>query len=583
LTVRILQGDCRDVLREQPENHVHCFMTSIPYYGLRDYKIPPSIWGGDPKCEHDFQLEEVATEVGRGNWAQGTNGRGEEQPGGVDAAREPIRSTTERGFCRHCGAWRGVLGLEPGWRLYVEHVVEAFREVRRVLRKDGTLWLNVGDSYASATTRGNNGYGTSGLTNGGAYQDEVPRAVAAGLGARARRGANLAAWSAENARGGGHKAGQVNAGWEARPELGATSMKRTRATRDGTHAGKHESVAAFGPMSQPNRTPQDGFKPKDRMMIPARVAIALQDDGWWIRDEIVWRKPNPMPSSTTDRTTPAHEMIYMLTKSARYFYDAEAIAEPANYPPGSGYAEAAKGEIGGRRAEVADDKVLERPFRAIRETRNKRSVWDIPTSPFPEDHFATFPPDLVEPCVLAGTSARGCCPHCRAPWSRVTSEVDTGKTQKLPAGVAAGPGSHSVVDHNVEGRPVAPDGNAVTATVTLGWYPSCRCIGAPALLDYPQKPSRARSASKEAYTIAMKDWREHAAAIDDKRARMCEAMASTPTVPALVCDPFGGSGTVGLVADRLQRDALLIDLGKRYVDMARRRINDDAPLFGAAE
>jgi len=629
VTAKVLHGDCRDELRALEENSVHCFVTSPPYYGLRDYKIPPSIWGGDSTCQHDFEPEEVATEIGRGNWAQGVNGRGEEQPGGVDAKREPIRGKVERGFCRHCGAWKGVLGLEPGWALYIEHVVEVFREVHRVLRKDGTLWLNIGDSYASATAKGNSGYGTSTLTNGGAYQEEVPRP------------------------------------WSGRPELGGTSMKRTRAYRDGSHAGKHSAMTGrkgsnraqrgdgnegipFGPMSQPNRTPQAGFKPKDRMMIPARVAIALCDDGWWLRDEIIWRKPNPMPSSAEDRTTPAHEMLYMLSKSQRYFYDNDAIAEPANYPPGSGWVEEAKGERDGKRTDVADDVLVERSFRAIRETRNKRSVWpaepveglfgeepppktpprfashprgkklvtpksapndsnvrakeswhastgalvetrnkrsvwDIATFSFPEAHFATFPPDLVEPCILAGTSARGCCVVCRTPWERVTAEVETGATQKMPAGHATKAGSHSPVDHNAEGRELAPGNNPVMATVTLGFYPVCRCAGAPELPDHPPKPSRARSASEAAYKIAMNAWRGYAAAVDIERERLCKLQLKTPTVPAVVGDPFGGSGTVGMVADRMQRDALLIDLGKDYVEMARRRINQDCPLFGGAD
>lgn len=525
MTVTVLHGDCRPILRAREENSVHCFVTSPPYYGLRDYGIEPSTWGGDPTCRHDF---------------------------------EPAA------FCRHCGAWRGVLGLEPGWALYVEHVVEVFRDVRRVLRKDGTLWLNVGDSYASATSKGHNGFGTSGLSNGGAYQAEVPRP------------------------------------WSATPELGGSSMKRNRAYRDGSHAGKHAAMTgrkgsnraqrgdgndgvAFGPMSQPNRTPQAGFKPKDRMMIPARVAIALCDDGWWLRDEVVWRKPNPMPSSAEDRTTCAHEMVYMLSKSQRYFYDAEAIAEPASQNTNPRGAVLITPKSAPNDSNVRAKDSWHASTGAVVEKRNKRSVWDVATFSFPEAHFATFPPDLVEPCVLAGTSARGCCVVCRTPWRRVTAEVETGSTQKMPAGHATKAGSHSPVDHNAEGRDLAPGDNPVMATVTLGWYPACACVNAPKLPDHPPKPSRAKIDDEDVYKMRMRAWREYAAAIDEQRKALCQAQATTPTVPAVVGDPFGGSGTVGMVADRLQRDALLIDLGKDYVEMARRRINDDSPLFGAAE
>lgn len=592
MTVKILHGDCRDELRALEENSVHMFCTSPPYYGLRDYKIPPTIWGGDPTCRHDWGDEEdVVRTGGTGASTLMMDGRREEVRGPNQARRvEASTVRTSQGcFCRHCGCWRGVLGLEPGWALYIQHVVEVFREVRRVLRRDGTLWLNIGDSYASATAKGNSGYGTSGLSNGGAYQEEVPRpAVSASSTLRGN-----------GHTGGGPKLHSLERPWSARPELGATSMKRTRAYRDGSHAGKHSAMTGrkgsnraqrgdgnegipFGPMSQPNRTPQDGFKPKDRMMIPARVAIALCDDGWWLRDEIIWRKPNPMPSSAEDRTTPAHEMLYMLSKSQRYFYDNVAIAEPASLLTNP------RGTILVSPKSAPNDSIVraKESWHAstgnLVETRNKRSVWDIATFSFPEAHFATFPPDLVEPCVLAGTSARGCCAVCRTPWARVTSEVETGATQKMPAGHALS-GPHTPAAHNVDGRPLAPGGNPVMATVTLGFYPTCRCVGAPELPDHPPKPSRARSASEAAYKIAMKAWREYAAVVDDKRRRMCEAMLATPTVPAVVGDPFGGSGTVGMVADRLQRDALLIDLGKDYVDMARRRINDDSPLFGAAE
>lgn len=108
----ILLGDCREVLRTLPDQSAQCCVTSPPYFGLRDYGLEPVVWGGDPACVHDWDQEIVATEIGRGNWSQGMNGRGEVQPGGVDAKREPIRGTAMNGFCRHCGAWLGSLGLE---------------------------------------------------------------------------------------------------------------------------------------------------------------------------------------------------------------------------------------------------------------------------------------------------------------------------------------------------------------------------------------------------------------------------------------------------------------------------------------
>src|SRR5690606_38122878 len=130
-----------------------------------------------------------------------------------------------------------------------------------------------------------------------------------------------------------------------------------------------------------------GLKPKDHMGIPWRVAFALQADGWYLRSDIIWHKPNPLPESVKDRPTRAHEYIFLLTKSRRYYYDAYAIAEPA-------------------------------PYKDENATRNKRSVWTIPTQPFPEAHFATFPEKLPELCILAGSSPKAC-PRCGAPWERV--------------------------------------------------------------------------------------------------------------------------------------------------------------------
>ena len=225
------------------------------------------------------------------------------------------------------------LGLEATPEEYVANMVAVFREVRRVLRDDGTLWLNLGDSYASiGHKKSNSGYGTSGLSGG--------------------------------------------------------------------IAQKHF------PLSHENNG--DGLKNKDLVGIPWRVAFALQADGWWLRQDIIWHKPNPMPESVTDRCTKAHEYIFLLTKSARYFYDSDAVKEPVS-------------EVSLKRAEYGWD--CDRPStknasmggdgihtekmgtRFVNPTgRNKRSVWTISTKPYRGAHFATFPPDLIEPCILAGSA-----------------------------------------------------------------------------------------------------------------------------------------------------------------------------------
>lgn len=235
----------------------------------------------------------------------------------------------------------GQIGLEASLQEHLARLVEVFREVRRVLRPDGTLWLNYGDAYASTI----------------------------------------------NGR--------------------SAAEQKAAGTDDRTFRGK------------PISTIGGGLKPKDRMLLPARVAIALQDSGWWVRDEIVWHKPNPMPISIRDRTTPAHEMIYMLSKSARYYYDQAAIKEPVAEASKKRYAqETLQTQIGGFKQEAYESGLVGQRARSRRpaeilktlvgqETRNRRSVWTIPPQPFREAHFATFPPALIEPCVLAGCPEGG--------------------------------------------------------------------------------------------------------------------------------------------------------------------------------
>lgn len=280
----------------------------------------------------------------------------------------------------------GQIGLEASPQAYTEAIVGVFDAIWRVLRDDGTAWLNLGDSYAAAA--------------GGA------------------QGKNSAFISRE-------------------------------ACMNGTRLKARSSVVG-------------GLKPKDLVGIPWRVAFALQAAGWWLRQDIIWAKPNPMPESVTDRCTKSHEYIFLLAKSDRYYYDSEAVREPNAEPKGSGGWQAMQ-----RRKEKFDSEYERKKHASERNDkdrlqnwerdytgRNRRSVWTVNTQPFDGAHFATFPPDLIEPCVLAG------CP-----------------------------------------------------------------------------------------------------------------------VGGTVLDPFGGAGTTGLVADRHQRDAILIELNPEYADMARKRITNDGPLF----
>jgi DNA modification methylase len=229
----------------------------------------------------------------------------------------------------------GQIGLEATPDAFVAKMVDVFREVRRVLRDDGTVWLNLGDSYAAA--------------RGGTHQPA--ETLAGGKGGKMDDGAT------------------VNRGRES-------GYNPTR------------NAGAIG------------LKHKDLIGIPWRVAFALQADGWYLRQDIIWHKPNPMPESVTDRCTKAHEYIFLLSKSAKYYYDSEAIAEESSGLTGGRFGAGGK-EVGRLRQDSA------RPRPEDNGTRNKRSVWTVTTKPYKGAHFATFPPDLIRPCILAGCQIGG--------------------------------------------------------------------------------------------------------------------------------------------------------------------------------
>jgi len=227
----------------------------------------------------------------------------------------------------------GQIGLEPTPDEFVAQLVAVFREVRRVLRDDGTLWLNLGDSYASSPASG-----------------------------------------------------------------GAQSSAMT--------GGEHKRT----PVARAYRRPE-GLKPKDLIGIPWRVAFALQADGWYLRQDIIWHKPNPMPESVRDRCTKDHEYVFLLSKSERYYFDGEAIREPCSEDM---QRRAAKGHTRGAGGKVDKSRMDANTLRGehakvidVSNGRNKRSVWTVTTKPFKGAHFATFPPDLIRPCVLAGAPFGG--------------------------------------------------------------------------------------------------------------------------------------------------------------------------------
>ena len=397
---KIFCGNTTDILKTLPSDLVDCCVCSPPYYGLRSYL---------PEGHPDKALE---------------------------------------------------IGLEATPEAYVSKLVEVFREVRRVLKKEGTLWLNLGDSYAGS-------------------------------------------W--DNA---GH-----------RPELDNTPSHQ----RD-----KKTEYFARGGWDQRREVPPNqkvaGCKPKDLIGVPWMVAFALRADGWYLRSDIIWHKPNCMPESVTDRPTKAHEYIFLLSKSQRYYYDKEAILEPHSdetkkyfekYTPDHSKSlsdrKIALGDKGKTRTGFGNSRA-EATACMNPSGRNKRTVWTVATKPFAEAHFATFPPALIEPCVLAGTSEKGYCPACGKAWIRQVEHKNMviRKTDRM-------------ADLGEFGR-TQSSGTMLSPpeTKTIGWLPSCQC--------------------------------------------------SCDPIPGTILDPFFGAGTTGLVAKKLGRCFIGIELNGAYIGMAQKRI-----------
>jgi DNA modification methylase len=373
MSYQILVGDCRERLKELPDQSVHCCVTSPPYFNQRDYGV------------------------------------------------------------------EGQFGLEEKPQDYVDDLVNIFEEVRRVLRDDGTVFLNLGDKYSSG---GRRDYG---------------------------------------------------------PAHGKQSTNQ---------GSKHH-----------NR-PNDGFGPKQLLGIPWRVALALQDNGWYLRSDIIWHKPNAMPSSQMDRPTTNHEYIFLLAKSPEYFYDDFAIREV------SASVWNAKKDFERSRPKTKDltPDQLDRQRTTFswnthhddidRDTRTKRTVWTIPVAAEAEAHFAVFPPKLPQTCIMAGTSKKGCCPECGAPYERVL--------EKIRKPTRPGKNTKVLGNSKVEGN--RDPQRHVSEVKTKGWAPGCDCDAG--------KP-----------------------------------------IPCTVLDPFAGSGTTLSVAIRKKRNAIGIELNPEYADIIRRKLS----------
>jgi len=353
------------------------------------------------------------------------------------------------------------LGLEETPQEYVQSLVNIFREVKRVLRDDGTVWLNLGDSYNNQST---NRTGQKG------YND-----------------------------------GRLN-------------------------RNKRFSIGGV-----------KGLKIKDLVGIPWRVAFALQDDGWYLRQDIIWAKPNPMPESVKDRCTKSHEYIFLLTKNPKYYYDTEAIKEESTWVEsrpsgmvrnGKQYRDKVKGKYsdkndygGGGSSFLGHSGLYKANGELISPsgTRNKRDVWTITTKPYSEAHFATFPTEIPELCIKAGTSEYGQCSNCQKPYIR---EIEREKNPDRD--MESQRKYYAERTGRTDGHISGPSG-LVDSVKFIGWIPDCDC--------------------------------------------------KAEVQPQVVLDMFAGAGTTGLVSDRLGRDSILIELNKDYTDLLEKRIYNDAPMF----
>lgn len=304
----LLQGNTLDVLKELPAGSVHTCVTSPPYWALRDYET--ATWeGGDPECTHKADTQPRADRP-----------MGKLHGGTASVNAQDSGTRAYRDACAKCGAIRhdDQLGLERTPEQYVENMVAVFREVRRVLRDDGTLWLNIGDSYSS-----------------GQRESTVPQTIRPGV----------------------------------------------------------EGTAVRPP-------PIPGIKQKDMFGIPWMLAFGLRADGWHLRSDIIWAKPNGMPESVTDRPTKSHEHIFLLSKKPDYYYDADAIREPHS---GDSLARFNRNST----ADGSQPYAMAQKPSGNEKGANKRDVWVVTTRGTTESHFAAFPPDLIKPCILAGAPMGG--------------------------------------------------------------------------------------------------------------------------------------------------------------------------------
>lgn len=515
----VIQGDALECLKKLQDASIDCCVTSPPYWGLRAYGTNPRVWDGDPACEHEWSLKAAPRRSRSENDIKDPDSK--EATKAASAFNAPV---TE--FCSKCGAWRGELGLEPNFDLYIQHLCQIFDEVRRVLKPTGTCWVVIGDTYASSNK------GTGG--EGADYKQRTVR---------------------------------------------------------GSHFGKLKVDAQL--------------EDKCLSLVPMRFALKMIDRGWILRNVIIWKKENAMPSSVKDRFTVDFEYVLFFVKNRTYYFEQqfEPYTEALNRWGGPKFAKGAPSKFDGviQNYDRGGKDVRPNP-----QGRNKRCVWSINTQPLKEKHYAAYPESLIEPMIKAGCPEM-ICSKCHRIREKVYQKKEYIGPEKGVTGKYVNSGVHSpgAREHYLsEQRKFTPDQKVVARFIKshikdkhhielldnefgrTTWEHWIRTDNSGASLPSPEDYRKLKrilelpSDYDEPMLTTVK------VLVDDEGGKeefvgYSDCGCGAPFEAGTVLDPFCGSGTTGIVAKKLHRNFIGIELVPKYVEMSRRRIEKvKAPVEG---
>lgn len=481
---QIHQGDALETLREMADSSVHMAQCSPPYFGLRDYgEDVETVWGGDGDCDHVWTTE---TKPPQG----GTNTDENPPNTGADSSTQESRIRGGDGVdsdrCLDCGAWRGQLGLEPQLDQFINNLVVVGDELRRVLRDDGSWWLNLGDSFAGS-------------------------------------------WGAQS------KDGEAN--------------HRDRDAYPGKNPARHGQL-----------------RRKSKMLVPHRVAIALEDAGWIVRSDAVWSKPNPMPHPVKDRLHEHKEFLFHLTPEPDYWFDLDAIREPHKETSVNrathNYESSAYGSMQMPREDERESVTMDAEDALHPNGKNPGDVLEISVKAFPEAHFAVYPPELCETPIKSSCPTQVCA-QCGAPYERVVEVTrpwnieDPERDQLRRAQELAD--KHGLTEEHFEAIQAVGINDESYGQLTLGGGDNT-----------PEKVKLA-AVAKQALGAYFREFIGDRREPTDEFEETCDC-DTDETEPGIVLDPFAGAGTTCMVAKDLGRRFVGIDLNPEYVALAQKRV-----------